>query len=240
MTSRVFLAGMRQRWQAKDKRLLIRRIGYCAGLMLKVAAVELILQHAVLSVEGSRGASMLPTLNDEGDWLLRVHLRFYRFIAPYLPADVAPAFHQGGAGKAPTNVGGPKGKLDPSMGLGLSVGDLVVIGSRNNAEVEACKRIIAMAGDTVLVDPRFEPTMGHPTLWKEGQQHRSVANNSGKVSALHGGEPRYIVVPPGHVWVGGDNLANSTDSRDYGPVPLGLVRGRVIAKVGNKCLESGR
>ncbi|RUS21821.1 IMP1 inner mitochondrial membrane peptidase-like protein [Endogone sp. FLAS-F59071] len=38
-------------------------------------------------------------------------------------------------------------------------------------------------------------------------------------------------VPPGHVWLGGDNMSNSTDSRLYGPVPLALVKGRVFARV---------
>ncbi|KAI9251250.1 mitochondrial inner membrane protease subunit 1 [Sporodiniella umbellata] len=41
----------------------------------------------------------------------------------------------------------------------------------------------------------------------------------------------YIVVPKGHVWLGGDNMSNSIDSRIYGPVPLGLVKGRVFAKI---------
>eukprot|EP00794_Sanderia_malayensis_P016693 gene16693-18387_t len=37
----------------------------------------------------------------------------------------------------------------------------------------------------------------------------------------------YIKVPKGHVWLLGDNANNSTDSRVYGPVPYGLLRGRV-------------
>lgn len=37
-----------------------------------------------------------------------------------------------------------------------------------------------------------------------------------------------IQVPEGHCWVTGDNLAQSIDSRTYGPLPLGLVRGRVV------------
>lgn len=38
-------------------------------------------------------------------------------------------------------------------------------------------------------------------------------------------------VPPGHVWLTGDNLILSRDSREYGPVPLALVKGRVVAQV---------
>jgi hypothetical protein len=39
------------------------------------------------------------------------------------------------------------------------------------------------------------------------------------------------VIPRGHIWVEGDNTANSTDSRDYGPLPLGLVKGRVLFRL---------
>ena len=41
------------------------------------------------------------------------------------------------------------------------------------------------------------------------------------------------LVPPGHVWLAGDNPHNSTDSRSYGPVPAGLLRGRVFFKLKN-------
>lgn len=37
-------------------------------------------------------------------------------------------------------------------------------------------------------------------------------------------------MPEGHCWVLGDNLTESRDSRTYGPVPLGLVKGKVVAK----------
>ncbi|KAJ9529668.1 hypothetical protein QJQ45_014404, partial [Haematococcus lacustris] len=35
-------------------------------------------------------------------------------------------------------------------------------------------------------------------------------------------------VPVGHVWIQGDNLLHSLDSRMYGPVPAALLRGRVL------------
>jgi inner membrane protease subunit 1 len=38
-------------------------------------------------------------------------------------------------------------------------------------------------------------------------------------------------VPEGHCWLLGDNLPASRDSRAYGPVPLALVKGKVVARV---------
>ncbi|EGI69902.1 PREDICTED: mitochondrial inner membrane protease subunit 1-like [Acromyrmex echinatior] len=38
-------------------------------------------------------------------------------------------------------------------------------------------------------------------------------------------------IPYGHVWLEGDNRNNSTDSRIYGPVPHGLLRGRALCKI---------
>lgn len=37
----------------------------------------------------------------------------------------------------------------------------------------------------------------------------------------------HLQVPYGHLWVEGDNAANSIDSNAYGPVPVGMVIGRV-------------
>ncbi|KAJ4721091.1 putative Mitochondrial inner membrane protease subunit [Melia azedarach] len=36
-----------------------------------------------------------------------------------------------------------------------------------------------------------------------------------------------VKIPNGHCWVEGDNPSSSMDSRSFGPIPLGLVRGRV-------------
>ncbi|XP_010638716.1 mitochondrial inner membrane protease subunit 1 isoform X2 [Fukomys damarensis] len=43
--------------------------------------------------------------------------------------------------------------------------------------------------------------------------------------------PWHPKVPTGHVWLEGDNLQNSTDSRFYGPIPYGLIRGRIFFKI---------
>ncbi|KAK7294685.1 hypothetical protein RJT34_17576 [Clitoria ternatea] len=36
-----------------------------------------------------------------------------------------------------------------------------------------------------------------------------------------------VKIPYGHIWVEGDNSASSMDSTSFGPIPLGLVQGRV-------------
>jgi inner membrane protease subunit 1 len=42
---------------------------------------------------------------------------------------------------------------------------------------------------------------------------------------------QHNIVPRGHIWLEGDNKSNSTDSRSYGPVPQGLVRGRALCRI---------
>ncbi|GAB0495757.1 hypothetical protein MMPV_007062 [Pyropia vietnamensis] len=45
------------------------------------------------------------------------------------------------------------------------------------------------------------------------------------------GPPEVLTVPPGHVWVVGDNAAASIDCRYYGPVPAALLTGKVLCRI---------
>lgn len=49
---------------------------------------------------------------------------------------------------------------------------------------------------------------------------------------------QHIVVPKNHLWVMGDNHAVSNDSRVYGPLPMGLVKGKLICRVGRVHAEA--
>ncbi|KEQ73775.1 LexA/Signal peptidase, partial [Aureobasidium namibiae CBS 147.97] len=91
-------------------------------------------------------------------------------------------------------------------GRGIQVGDIVSYKHPIQGELTTIKRVIGMPGDFVLRDT---PSKGDGTM---------------------------IQVPVGHCWTVGDNLAASRDSRMYGPVPLALVKGKVVA-IWNDWLE---
>ncbi|KAI3824639.1 hypothetical protein L1987_06105 [Smallanthus sonchifolius] len=82
-------------------------------------------------------------------------------------------------------------------------GDVVILQSPENPRKFVTKRIIGMEGDniTYIVDPK----------------------NSDRTET--------IIVPKGHVWVQGDNIYNSYDSRNFGPVPYGLLQGKVFWRI---------
>jgi len=85
----------------------------------------------------------------------------------------------------------------------LQRGELVILKSPLDPQQFICKRIIGLAGDTVCVDPT-------------GQLAPST---------------EHVLVPKGHIWIIGDNAAESRDSRMYGPVPIALVHGRLYARI---------
>jgi signal peptidase I len=84
-------------------------------------------------------------------------------------------------------------------------GDVVI--ATSNAGELVCKRITATAGDVVVPQPS------------------PFASDAPAAAAV------LVVVPHGHVWLEGDNLQSSHDSRAYGPVPVRSVHGRVVARV---------
>uniref|UniRef100_A0A8V0ZH52 Mitochondrial inner membrane protease subunit n=1 Tax=Gallus gallus TaxID=9031 RepID=A0A8V0ZH52_CHICK len=79
-------------------------------------------------------------------------------------------------------------------------GDIVIVKSPTDPKSNICKRVIGLEGDKVCT------------------------SNPSDFLKTHS------FVPKGHVWLEGDNLRNSTDSRCYGPVPYGLIRGRICFK----------
>lgn len=93
-------------------------------------------------------------------------------------------------------------------GRDIAVGDIVSFNSVVEPGERVIKRVIGLQGDYVLRD-----TPG------------------ARLPGSRPGEESMLQVPPGHCWVVGDNMPDSRDSRIFGPMPMALIRGKIIAKV---------
>ncbi|KAF5313293.1 hypothetical protein D9619_003039 [Psilocybe cf. subviscida] len=85
----------------------------------------------------------------------------------------------------------------------LARGDVILLESPLERGHKICKRVLGLPGDIVCVDPT-----GH---YAPSNQH--------------------VIIPKGHIWIVGDNASMSRDSRLYGPVPMALIKARVLARI---------
>lgn len=92
-------------------------------------------------------------------------------------------------------------------------GDIVVFD--RPGEGTFIKRVIGHGGDLIGID--------HGRVWLNGAWLDEPYLKERAVTEL----PLATKVPDGHVFVLGDNRNKSGDSRDYGPIPVGNVMGKV-------------
>ncbi|MED6128947.1 hypothetical protein PIB30_103005 [Stylosanthes scabra] len=102
--------------------------------------------------------------------------------------------------------------LTPTLFLGetfsarsgkVTRGDIVIIRSPQNPKMMVAKRLVGMENDTVTYIPNPDEPDKQET----------------------------IVVPKGHVWIQGDDVNTSNDSRNFGAVPYGLIEKRPFWRV---------
>jgi signal peptidase I len=125
-------------------------------------------------------------------------------------------------------------RLRKQLSSGISVGDVVVLQHPDRIGT-VCKRVLGLPGDVVT-----KPTTRRGAsrmLTHEGHVQTNLAILKRRRSAA------VVEIPDGHIWVEGDNPWNSSDSRDYGPVPANLIMGRVLFRVwplrGSALMERG-
>jgi signal peptidase I len=102
-------------------------------------------------------------------------------------------------------------------------GDIVVFksppGEESASVKDLIKRVIALPGETV------EARDGHILI--NGQPLEEPYLQDGVTTGQI--EPKKV--PPGHVWVMGDNRPNSKDSRFFGAIDENLIVGRAFIRV---------
>jgi inner membrane protease subunit 1 len=102
-------------------------------------------------------------------------------------------------------------------GRNIRVGDVITYTHPLFPKQQGCKRVIGMPGDFVSVVT--------PGRTNDDSEAEDV---DGKWASV---KEQMVRVPEGHCWVAGDNLEWSRDSRLYGPLPLGLVKSKVLAVI---------
>jgi inner membrane protease subunit 1 len=102
-------------------------------------------------------------------------------------------------------------------GRNIKVGDVITFTHPVIPSSKMSKRVVGMPGDFVSV----------MTPGREGEDMGKQESEGDWANV----KERLVQVPEGHCWVAGDNLEWSRDSRMFGALPLGLVKGKVLAVV---------
>lgn len=136
------------------------------------------------------------------------------------------------AGRPPTRGRRLVGRAALAIGLGWLTALLV---NRSLRRVDGESMLPTLApGDLLLTIPgRAGVRVGSIVV---ASDPREPARRTVKRVAATGGQPAYIcgevsTTPRGHLALEGDNARASTDSGDYGAVPVPLVAARVVARI---------
>lgn len=113
-------------------------------------------------------------------------------------------------------------KAGPRL-AGVQSGQLVVFNAPDVPEVTAgavlLKRVVATQGQTVIIRDGV--------LFVDGSEAEEPFVNRRTIDGVYFGT---VTVPPGHLFVLGDNRETSVDSRDFGPIPATAVQGIILGR----------
>lgn len=101
-------------------------------------------------------------------------------------------------------------------------GDVVVFQSPKNPDIEYIKRILGLPGD------KIEVKNGNLFVNDILVQENYISAQTNLWDGGYLKEASAIIVPEGDIFVMGDNRPRSSDSREFGPVPVDTVIGFVF------------
>lgn len=168
-------------------------------------------------------------------------------LASALKREVMEAFRLPSASMQPTLVPGDQLLvLKPEHDRLPERGDIVVFASPRDPSQVFVKRVVGVAGDRVQIDAHQVRVNGSALetalesesytapgddapsgqIWREsvGTHHYRILRDDSRRAP----EQLEVEVPPKSLFVLGDNRESSFDSRQFGSVPLALLRGRLV------------
>ncbi len=111
-------------------------------------------------------------------------------------------------------------------------GDIVIFRSPEKPTVDLVKRCVGLPGDSIQITNKRLYVNGRRVEDAEYTRHRDprVFPSAGNFpeQALKRDNFGPVQVPPGHYFCMGDNRDYSADSRFWGPLPVGLVKGKAM------------
>jgi mitochondrial inner membrane protease subunit 1 len=118
-------------------------------------------------------------------------------------------------------------------------GDVVVAKSPVQFGQTVMKRVIAREGEIVTLreDERdfyqylMRKSFSHPTSESVTPTTQEITPNPTQTPTHRTNQNTQYQIPQGHVWIEGDNKSASTDSRQYGALPVNLVTYKVLYRV---------
>ena len=104
-------------------------------------------------------------------------------------------------------------------------GDIVVLHHMRVGSQDLVKRVSGKAGDSITYSTDSLSINGQKAFWLASRQHTYKHDRVGAP------KPETKTVPPSKIFVTGDNLPYSADSRSFGPIPENQVLAKAKLRI---------